>query len=65
MTDKRRLPYSLGIFHDLKFVAIMCRRILPIPFMAGATVASISVLIFYAIFQRQILKRIMLTGLKG
>lgn len=33
--------------------------------MAGAAVASIPVLIFYAIFQRQILKSIMLTGLKG
>ena len=33
--------------------------------MAGAAVASVPVLIFYAIFQRQILKSIMLTGLKG
>lgn len=33
--------------------------------MAGAAVASIPVLIFYAIFQRQILKSIMLTGIKG
>ncbi|MEZ4622769.1 MAG: carbohydrate ABC transporter permease [Caldilineaceae bacterium] len=33
--------------------------------MAGATVASIPVLIFYAIFQRQIMKSIMLTGIKG
>ena len=33
--------------------------------MAGAAVASIPILIFYAIFQRQILKSIMLTGLKG
>jgi ABC-type glycerol-3-phosphate transport system permease component len=33
--------------------------------MAGAAVASIPVLIFYAIFQRQIMKSIMLTGIKG
>ena len=33
--------------------------------MAGAAVASIPVLVFYAVFQRQILKSIMLTGLKG
>jgi multiple sugar transport system permease protein len=33
--------------------------------MSGAAIASIPILIFYAIFQRQILKSIMLTGLKG
>jgi multiple sugar transport system permease protein len=33
--------------------------------MAGAAIASIPILIFYAVFQRQILKSIMLTGLKG
>ena len=33
--------------------------------MAGAAVASVPVLIFYAIFQRQILNSIMVTGLKG
>lgn len=33
--------------------------------MAGAAIASIPVLIVYAVFQRQILKSIALTGLKG
>ena len=33
--------------------------------MSGAAIASIPILVFYAIFQRQILKSIMLTGLKG
>jgi multiple sugar transport system permease protein len=33
--------------------------------MAGAAVASIPILLFYAIFQRQILKSVMMTGLKG
>jgi ABC-type glycerol-3-phosphate transport system permease component len=33
--------------------------------MAGAAVASIPVLVFYAIFQRQILQSIALTGVKG
>jgi multiple sugar transport system permease protein len=33
--------------------------------MAGAAVASIPVLIFYAFFQRQILQSIALTGIKG
>ncbi|MEZ4635456.1 MAG: carbohydrate ABC transporter permease [Caldilineaceae bacterium] len=33
--------------------------------MAGAAIASIPVLLFYAIFQRQILKSVMMTGLKG
>ncbi|MCO5245738.1 MAG: carbohydrate ABC transporter permease [Anaerolineae bacterium] len=33
--------------------------------MAGAAVASIPILIFYAVFQRQILKSVMMTGLKG
>ena len=33
--------------------------------MAGAAVASIPILLFYAVFQRQILKSVMMTGLKG
>ena len=33
--------------------------------MAGAAIASIPILLFYAVFQRQILKGVMMTGLKG
>ncbi|MEZ4557547.1 MAG: hypothetical protein R2854_14040 [Caldilineaceae bacterium] len=33
--------------------------------MAGAAVASIPILLFYSVFQRQILKSVMMTGLKG
>src|SRR5690606_8280378 len=33
--------------------------------MAGAAVASLPILLFYAIFQRQILQSISLTGIKG
>jgi multiple sugar transport system permease protein len=33
--------------------------------MSGASIATIPVLVVFAIFQRQIIKGIMLTGLKG
>jgi len=56
--NMRTLPVGLAFFSGEAGSA--CELI-----MAGATMATIPVLIVFLIFQRQIIKGIALTGLKG